>query len=126
MRSALAKQRVAVSAMLKTTFAQETEAEAVAQWDVVMPCATGSPGSAQADGCLREDVPAYTDFPKEHWPQAPRPTPSRGSTARSGADPTSSGPHDAAIIRLVGALMLETNDERAAARRYMSLEILLV
>jgi hypothetical protein len=33
-------------------------------------------------------------------------------------------PNDEAIIRLVGALMLETNDEWAAARRYMSLETL--
>ena len=28
------------------------------------------------------------------------------------------------IVRLVGALMLETNDEWAVARRYMSLETL--
>ena len=33
-------------------------------------------------------------------------------------------PNDAAIVRLVGALMLETNDEWAVARRYMSLETL--
>ena len=32
--------------------------------------------------------------------------------------------NDEAIIRLVGALMLETNDEWAVARRYMSLETL--
>lgn len=33
-------------------------------------------------------------------------------------------PNDDAIVRLVGALMLETNDEWVVARRYMSLETL--
>lgn len=33
-------------------------------------------------------------------------------------------PNDEAIVRLVGALMLETNDEWTVAWRYMSLETL--
>jgi len=33
-------------------------------------------------------------------------------------------PNDDAIVRLVASLMLETNDEWAVARRYMSLETL--
>jgi hypothetical protein len=33
-------------------------------------------------------------------------------------------PNDEAIIRLVGALMLETNDEWAVAQRYVNLETL--
>ena len=38
--------------------------------------------------------------------------------------PCETFPNDAAVIRLVGALMLEQNDERAVSRRYMTLETL--
>ncbi len=74
----------------------------------------------------REDVLAYMDFPKEHWPQIASTNPlervNREIKRRS--DVVGIFPNDAAIVRLVGALMLETNDEWAIARRYMSLETL--
>ncbi len=47
-----------------------------------------------------------------------------GWGARSLADAIGVFPNDDAIVRLVGGLMLETNDERAVARRHMSLETL--
>ena len=54
-----------------------------------------------------------------------RPIRSNGSTARSNAVPiVGIFPNEAAIVRLVGALLLEQNDEWALRRRYMSLETL--
>ena len=47
-----------------------------------------------------------------------------GNSVRRTEFCSASLPNDAAIIRLVGALMLEQNDEWAVARRYMALESL--
>jgi putative transposase len=74
MRNALAhapaKQRVAVAAMLKTIFAQETKADAEAQWAVVADALRDKqPKLAAMMDASRDDVLAYMDFPKEHWTQ---------------------------------------------------------
>ena len=74
MRNALAhapaKQRAAVAAMLKTIFAQETKAEAAAQWNVVADALREKqPKLGAMMDASREDVLAYMDFPKDHWPQ---------------------------------------------------------
>mgnify|MGYP003642340237 FL=1 len=66
------------------------------------------------------------DFPREHWAQIASTNPlervNREIKRRS--DVVGIFPNDEAIVRLVGALMLETNDEWTVARRYMSLESL--
>ncbi|SFC29888.1 transposase, partial [Tropicimonas isoalkanivorans] len=68
----------------------------------------------------------YMDFPREHWAQIASTNPlervNREIKRRS--DVIGIFPNDEAIVRLVGALMLETNDEWTVARRYMSLESL--
>lgn len=122
-----AKQRTAVAAMLKTIFAQETKAEAVAQWDVVADALREKqPKLGALMDASRDDVLAYMDFPREHWPQIASTNPLErvNREIKRRADVVGIFPNDDAIVRLVGALMLETNDEWAVARRYMSLETL--
>ncbi len=131
MRNALAhapaKQRTAMAAMLKTIFAQENKADAEGQWDAVADALREKqPKLGTLMENSRDDVLAYMDFPREHWAQIASTNPlervNREIKRRS--DVIGIFPNDEAIVRLVGALMLETNDEWTVARRYMSLETL--
>jgi len=131
MRNALAhapaKQRPAVAAMLKTIFAQESKAEAEAQWDTVADALREKQDKLGTFmDASRDDVLAYMDFPREHWTQIASTNPLErvNREIKRRTDVVGIFPNDEAIIRLVGAIMLETNDEWTVARRYMSLETL--
>ncbi|ESQ17390.1 MAG: hypothetical protein N838_23465 [Thiohalocapsa sp. PB-PSB1] len=131
MRNALAhasaKQRTAVAAMLKTIFAQETKAEAETPWEIVADALREKqPKLAALMDTARNDVLAYMSFPRQHWTQIASTNPLErvNREVKRRADVIGIFPNDEAIVRLVGALMLETNDEWAVARRYMSLETL--
>ena len=72
-----------------------------------------------------DDVLAHLAFPKEHWPQLHSTNPlerlNGGNKRRT--DVVAIFPNEGAIVRLVGALLLEQNGEWAASRpRYMALE----
>ncbi len=119
-----AKSRTAVAAMLETIFAQETRAEADARWDAVADALREKNDrlGAMMDAS-RDDVLAYMDLPREHWAQIRSTDPLervKKETKRR-ADVVGIFPKDAAIIRLCGALMIETNDGWTVARRYMGL-----
>ncbi len=129
MRNALAhapaKQRTAVAAMLKTIFAQETKADAEAQWSIVADALREKqPKLGALMDSSRDDVLAYMSFPREHRAQIASTNPLErvNREVKRRSDVIGIFPNDEAIVRLVGALMLETNDEWAVARRYMSLE----
>lgn len=131
MRNALAhapaKQRAAVAAMLKTIFAQETKIEAERQWDVVADLLGAKQprlGALMANS--REDVLAFMDFPKEHWAQIASTNPLErvNKEVKRRSDVIGIFPNDESVVRLVGALMIETNDEWTVSRRYMALESL--
>lgn len=99
--------------MLKTIFAQETQGEAEAQVAVVADALREKqPKLGAMLDASREDVLAYVSFPSGAL-DANR----LDESARAGnreikrrADVIGIFPNDEAIIRLVGALLLETND----------------
>jgi putative transposase len=131
MRNAMAhlapKQRPAVVAMLKTIFAQEDAEAAREQWaSVADALRERCPKLVELMDRSREEVLVYMSFPREHWGQiaSTNPLERLNGEIKRRADVVGIFPNDRAVIRLVGALMLEQNDEWAVSRRYMSLESL--
>jgi putative transposase len=121
------KQRAAVAAMIRTIFAQDTKAEAFAQWDKVADALRAKHDKLGAlMDASREDVLAYMDYPEEHWAQIASTNPLErvNKEIKRRADVVGIFPNDEAVVRLVGALMLEQSDEWAVSRRYFSLESL--
>ena len=122
-----AKQRPAAIAMLKTIFAQGTAEAAHAQWRQVADALRERfPKLAELMDAARDDVLAYMAFPREHWAQiaSTNPLERLNGEIKRRADVVGIFPNHGAVVRLVGALMLEQNDEWAVSRRYMSLESL--
>lgn len=70
------------------------------------------------DAC-REDVLAPINFPREHPPRIAGATPPErvSEKVERRSDVIGILPEDKAILRLLGALMIETEDERAVVRR---------
>ena len=113
--------------------------EAEAQWEIVADALREKQPKlgALVDGS-RDDVLAYMSFPREHRTQIASTNPLErvNREVKRRSDVIGIFPNDDAIVRLVGAFaivlepmahngsLLETNDEWAVARRYMSLETL--
>ena len=111
--------------MLKTIFAQETAADARTQWNSVADALRERvPKLAELMDAARDDVLAYMALPREHWPQiaSTNPIERLNGEIKRRTDVVGIFPNAKAVIRLVGALMLEQNDEWAVSRRYMTLE----
>jgi len=75
-----------------------------------------------------EDGLADMAFPREHWAQiaSTNPLERLNGEIKRRSDRVGIFPDERAVVRLVGALMLEQNDEWAVSRRYMSLESLAI
>ena len=130
MRNALAhvgsKQRQMVAAAIRTAFTQDTQEAARAEWRAVADrLRERFPKLGALMDETEDDVLAHLAFPKEHWPQlaSTNPLERLNGEIKRRTDVVAIFPNEAAIVRLIGALLLEQNDEWAASRaRYMSLE----
>ena len=71
-----------------------------------------------------EDLIAFYAFPHEHWTKLRSTNPLERVNKEIGrrTDVVGIFPNDAAVIRLVGALLSEQNDEWLVQRRYLSVE----
>ena len=118
--------RRVVSAFIATAFAQETPEAASTQWravaDQIRPKV---PKLAAIMDDAEPDVLAYMTFPKEHRAKlhSTNPIERLNGEIKRRTEVVGIFPNDDAIVRLVGALLLEQNDEWAVQRaRYMTLE----
>ena len=118
--------RGVVFAFIANVFAQETPEAASTQWrsvaDQIRPKV---PKLANLMDEAENDVLAYMTFPKQHWAKlhSTNPIERLNGEIKRRTEVVGIFPNDDAIVRLVGALLLEQNDEWAVQRaRYMTLE----
>jgi putative transposase len=130
MRNALAhagkSARRVVSAFMATAFAQDSAEAAKVQWrKIADQLRSKLPKLAAFMDGAETDVLAYMSFPKEHWAKIHS---TNGLERLNGeikrrTDVVGIFPNEGSIFRLVGAILLEQNDEWAVQRsRYMTLE----
>jgi transposase-like protein len=118
--------RRVVSAFIGTAFAQDDAASAKAQWRSIADQLR--PKLPKLAGFLDEaetDVLAYMTFPTAHRAKlhSTNPLERLNGEIKRRTEVVGIFPNEAAIVRLVGAILLEQNDEWAVQRcRYMTLE----
>ncbi|UZW55589.1 IS256 family transposase [Sphingobium sp. JS3065] len=118
--------RRVVSAFIGTAFAQETAEAASQQWRAVADQMRPKlPKLAALMDEAEPDVLAYMTFPKEHRAKlhSTNPIERLNGEIKRRTDVVGIFPNEAAITRLVGAILMEQSDEWAVQRaRYMTLE----
>lgn len=114
-----------VSAAVRTILAQPDQASALAQLErVADSLRTQFPKVASLLLEGAEDVLAYMSFPPEHWRQlhSTNPLERLNKEVKRRSDVVGIFPDVPSVLRLVGAILSEQNDEWETSRRYFSQE----
>jgi len=116
-----------VSALVRTVFAQQGRHDAHAQWrEVADKLRDNFPDVAALMDEAEYDVLAYMAFERDLHTKihSTNPLERLNKEIKRRTNVVGIFPNRAAVIRLVGALMLEQNDEWAVSRRYVAMESL--
>ena len=118
-----------VAAFIGTIFAQDSKTTAKTQWrNVVDKLRVGHHKLAAFMDEAEDDVLAYMDFPAAHWvkPHSTNPIERPNDEIKRRTNVIGIFPNEQAIVRLVGAILVEQNDEWAVQRaRYVTLETIV-
>ncbi|MGW3636145.1 IS256 family transposase, partial [Streptomyces sp. NPDC005122] len=116
-----------VATLLRTVFEQpDTDAVQAQMRHVLDALEAKFPKAAAHLDAAQHDLLAFTAFPREIWRQiwSNNPQERLNKEIRRRTDVVGIFPYRTAVIRLVGAVLAEQNDEWTEARRYMSRELL--
>jgi putative transposase len=116
-----------VATLVRTIFEQPDHDSVWAQHARVVDQLSGRFDDAAAMlADAAEDLLAFSTFPAEHWSniRSNNPQERLNKELRRRTDVVGIFPNRAAVVRLVGAVLCEQNDEWAVAKRYMGSESL--
>ena len=128
MRNALslvpkAAQQMVGATKERTVFAQPDSESAHQQWRKIADGFRGRfPKLAELMDEAEEDVLAYAAFPVEHWQKiwSNNPLERLNKEVKRRTNVVGIFPNEAAVIRLVGAVLCEQHDEWQVSKRYFS------
>lgn len=118
------RHRQVIAALIRTIFVQPDATTATVQLRaVVQQLRPYAPGVAERLEAMEADLLAYTGFPPAHWSKiwSNNPIERLNRELKRRTDVVGIFPDKASVVRLVGALLVEINDEMIAAeRRYIA------